>query len=83
MSPIERKWWFMLPVMVLSGIATQFLLTSAELPHAPSFAGSLIFGLCIVTVPRPVVLHLDGTAVGRTRAGGRKTRQAPSRQQLV
>lgn len=52
MSPIERKWWFMLPVMVLSGIATQFLLTSAELPHAPSFAGSLIFGLCIVTLYR-------------------------------
>ena len=52
MSPIERKWWFMLPVMVLSGIATQFLLTSAELPHAPSFARSLIFGLCFVTLYR-------------------------------
>ena len=52
MSPIERKWWFMLPVMTVAAVATMFLLDSAHVPHTNPFARSLIFGLCFVALHR-------------------------------
>ncbi|QYG08801.1 MULTISPECIES: hypothetical protein [unclassified Janthinobacterium] len=52
MSPIERKWWFMLPVMTVAAVATLFLLDSANVPNTNLFARSLIFGLCFASLHR-------------------------------
>ena len=52
MSPIERKWWFMLPVMTVAAVATLFLLDSANVPHTNPFARGIIFGLCYVALHR-------------------------------
>ena len=52
MSPIERKWWFMLPVMTVAAVATLFLLDSANVPNTNPFARGLIFGLCFVALHR-------------------------------
>jgi len=52
MSPIERKWWFMLPVMTIAAVATLFLLDSANVPNTNPFAHGLIFGLCFTSLHR-------------------------------
>lgn len=52
MSPIERKWWFELPVMLLAGLATFFLFRQAQVPHAYSLAWFVIFSLCTAALQR-------------------------------
>lgn len=52
MSPIERKWWFMLPVMTVAALATVFLLRSAQVPDSNRLAHGLIFGLCFAALHR-------------------------------
>ncbi|MGK5026353.1 hypothetical protein [Janthinobacterium sp. RB2R34] len=46
MSPIERKWWFALPVMMLAVLATSFLFQIEQVPRSYSLAWFVIFSLC-------------------------------------
>lgn len=52
MSPIERKWWFALPLMLVSVIATMFLLRSALVPSTGSLSWILVFSLCTTGLQR-------------------------------
>ena len=52
MSPVERKWWFMLPVMTVAALATAFLLRSAQVPDSNPLAHGLVFGLCFAALHR-------------------------------
>ena len=52
MSPIERKWWFALPVMFIAMATTLWLLDYAQVPRTYSFAWVIIFSLCSVPLQR-------------------------------
>ena len=52
MSPIERKWWFAMPVMFLAMGATLWLLNCAQVPRTFSLAWITIFSLCCVPLQR-------------------------------
>jgi uncharacterized BrkB/YihY/UPF0761 family membrane protein len=52
MSPIERQWWFELPMMMLAALATFFLFHNAQVPGTYSLAWFVIFSLCAGALQR-------------------------------
>lgn len=47
MSALEKKWWFMLPVVMLTTICTRYLFDSVGLPFSEfGLAHWIMYGLC-------------------------------------
>lgn len=58
MSPLERKWWFALPVMVLTTMCTLYLMDSAGVPNGmdKSAAQWIVHLMCFFCVWRALSL---------------------------
>lgn len=54
MSQLERKWWFILPVIVISTMLTIFLLRSADAWPAENLARWIVYFFCLLGIWKSV-----------------------------
>ena len=50
MTNLEKKWWFLIPVTILAGLITWWMLQVNGIESGRHWSFALVFALCVVAI---------------------------------